>query len=63
MNKKIDEEIEETIHTAIEKMAEINDKDCEDIDSDDLHDLKTCVKILHKALLVKEMCEKHISNA
>lgn len=59
MKEMIKSELKNTMHTAWQKMKEINDMDIEDVVSDELHDLKNCVKILcHATELEKELEEK-----
>lgn len=56
MKEMIKHELKNTIHTALKKMEEINDMDIDEIDSDELHELKNCVKIIsHAVALEKEL--------
>lgn len=56
-------ETEKTVHTALKKMEEINKMDIDEIDSDDLHDMKNCLKILHCAVAIeKELSGEAVSN-
>lgn len=63
MKQMILSELERTKHTAMKKMEEINKMDIDEIDSDELHDMKNCLKILHCAVaLEKELSGEAVSN-